>query len=321
MPDILAIISKAVFEKDAQRGGRRLAVGDVLPMDRYLSANRVLEPLAGGARLFLATVRPPDERLWLVAVLEALSFRDGAWIAAAPNRVPITDISSLRASIRFESGKGMSQDKGALGMSLQTPRVLAAVDIEQLLAAAGASPAPTPAAAPPGFGAEPGSAGRSPNDDQGFGAEPGSAGRSPSDDPGPEISPAARALLEALAGAPADDALREKAARCLMAEGAWGEAMKVLDGQARLNAHDPPHEGGLPCLCRACLAPAPAEVTVGGVTFDREFVIKGRRVLFFWAPRVLSEEARSLRSSVRGALAARLAVLDKRRKRQARPAF
>jgi hypothetical protein len=202
--------------------------------------------------------------------------------------VPLTDISPLRATIRFESGKGVSQDKGALGMSLQTPRVLAAADIEQLLAAAAGSPAaPSPAAAPPP----------------------------------PDVSPAALAMLDALAKAPGDQALREKAARRLMTEGAWDEAMKVLAGQARLNAHDPPHAGGLPCLCRACLAPAPAEITAGGVAFDRDFVIGDRRVLFFWAPRELSTDAGALRSSVRGSLAARLAVLDKRRKKQARPAF
>jgi hypothetical protein len=291
MPDILAIISKAIFEKDAQQGGRRLALGDTLPIDRYTSANRVLEALGGGARLFLATVRPPDERLWLVAILEGLTFRDGAWIAASPNRVPLTDISPLRATIRFESGKGMSQDKGALGMSLQTPRVLAAVDIEQLLAAVGV-PAPdaSPAALPP----------------------------PPPPPPPLDVSPAALELLDTLAKAPGDEALRERAARRLMAEGAWGEAMKVLSTHARLNAHDP---SGLPCLCRACLTPAPAEITAGGVAFDRDFVLGSRRVLFFWAPRELSADARALRNSVRGSLAARLAELDKRRKKQARPAF
>jgi hypothetical protein len=284
MPDILAIVSKAIFEKDVQQGGRRLGLGDVLPNDRYLSSNKALDPLAGGGRLFLVTVRPPDERLWLVAVLEGPTFRGRAWVAAAPNRVPMTDISALRPTIRFESGKGMSQDKGALGMSLQTPRALAAADVEQILAAVGPGAAPAAAAAPPP----------------------------------PDVSPAALALLEALGKAPGDEALRERAARRLLEEGAWDEAMKVLAKTARLNAHDPT---GLPCLCRACLAPSPAEVDAGGVVFGRDFVIANHRALFFWAPRELFADARALRSSVRGSLTARLASLEKRRKKQERPAF
>ena len=43
-------------------------------MDRYVSANKGLEPLADGGRLYLVTVRPPNEALWLVAVLEQPKF-------------------------------------------------------------------------------------------------------------------------------------------------------------------------------------------------------------------------------------------------------
>ncbi|WP_375772194.1 hypothetical protein NR798_15335 [Archangium gephyra] len=136
MPDMLAIISKAVFEKEA--AGR--APGEVLPVDRYRSASKHLEPLRAGGRLFLVTVRPPSEALWLVAVLEGLRFEDGAWLAA-PNRVPITDITALIPRIRFESGKGIQAAKGALGMSLQTPRALAAGDVALLLGAVGGAEA------------------------------------------------------------------------------------------------------------------------------------------------------------------------------------
>ncbi|PTL82815.1 hypothetical protein [Vitiosangium sp. GDMCC 1.1324] len=132
MPDMLAIISKAVFEKEA--AGR--APGDVLPIDRYRSASKHLEPLHNGGRLFLVTVRPPAEALWLVAVLEGLRF-DGAEWRAQPNQVPITDITALIPQLRFESGKGIHAAKGALGMSLQTPRALAAGDVTLLLGAAG----------------------------------------------------------------------------------------------------------------------------------------------------------------------------------------
>jgi hypothetical protein len=142
MPDMLAIISKAVFEKDASG----LKPGDVLPMDRYRSNSKHLEPLANGGRLFLVTVRPPNEALWLVAVLEGLKADTEGW-RARPNHVPITDITALIPQIRFESGKGIQAAKGALGMSLQTPRALAATDAERMLQASGAEgvspPGPT----------------------------------------------------------------------------------------------------------------------------------------------------------------------------------
>lgn len=129
---MLAIISKAVFEKEA--AGKK--PGDVLPMDRYRSNSKHLEPLAAGGRLFLVTVRPPNEALWLVAVLEGLKVDAEGW-RARPNRVPITDLTALIPKIRFESGKGIQAAKGALGMSLQTPRALTAADAELMLQAAG----------------------------------------------------------------------------------------------------------------------------------------------------------------------------------------
>lgn len=119
MPDVLAIVSKAIFEKEA--GGR--GPGSVWAVDRYRSENKNLQPLAGGGRLFLVTVRPPADTLWLVAVLHAPSFQAKEWVAQA-NTVPITDLDSLKPRIRFTSGKGIQADKGALAMSLQTPRVL-----------------------------------------------------------------------------------------------------------------------------------------------------------------------------------------------------
>jgi hypothetical protein len=134
MPDMLAIISKAVFEKEAS--GR--SPGEELPIDRYRSASKHLEPLRSGGRLFLVTVRPPAEALWLVAVLEGPRFEDGGWLAQ-PNRVPITDVTVLIPRLRFESGKGIQAAKGALGMSLQTPRALTSEDVTLLLGAVGGS--------------------------------------------------------------------------------------------------------------------------------------------------------------------------------------
>jgi uncharacterized protein (TIGR02996 family) len=138
MADMMAIVSKAVFEKAA---GKTPTVGTCLRMDRYVSTNKHLERLAGGGTLYLVTVRPPaasggNEALWLVAVLEDPAF-DGEQWSADPSEVPITDISDLEDKLRFESGKGLSAARGALGMSLQTPRALTKEDAKLLDAAAG----------------------------------------------------------------------------------------------------------------------------------------------------------------------------------------
>lgn len=129
--DLLVIVSKAVFEKQARRGGKLLAEGEVFATDRYVSEAKAIEPVAGGGSLFLVTVRPEPERLWLVAVLDAPEKRDGAWIAKA-NTQPIRDVTALLPSIRLESGKGIQAKPGALGMSLQTPRILADADVALL---------------------------------------------------------------------------------------------------------------------------------------------------------------------------------------------
>jgi hypothetical protein len=143
MADVMAIVSKAVFEKAA---GKRAALGERLAIDRYVSANKNLAPVEGGGRLFLVTVRPPDEQLWLVAVLEQPVF-DGAQWVAAPSGVELTDLTHLRTQIQFESGAGLTQKPGALGMSLQTPRVLTAGDVALIEAAAGSSGPVDPAIA------------------------------------------------------------------------------------------------------------------------------------------------------------------------------
>lgn len=141
---MMAIVSKAVFEKESP-GAR---VGDVLPIDVYRSTHKAFERLDAKSRLFLVTVRPPDERLWLLAVLEGLAF-DGKQWNAKKNARAVTDITHLRAALTFESGKGLTAAKGQLGMSLQTPRGLTANDVEALLTAAGA-PATQPAPATKG---------------------------------------------------------------------------------------------------------------------------------------------------------------------------
>ncbi len=148
MPDLLAIISKAVFEAFAKTA----KVGEVLSIDRYTSENKALAPLGDGGRLFLVTVRPPavgqsGEQLWLVAVLESPRRRSGAWVAAN-NVVPIADLAPVRSRIKFASGTGISAKSGALGMSLQTPRQLTAGDVVLLGAATQPVASPKPARVP-----------------------------------------------------------------------------------------------------------------------------------------------------------------------------
>jgi hypothetical protein len=139
MPDILAIVSKAIFEKEA----KHLGLGDVWPTAAYVSTNAGLSPLALGGRLFLVTVRPEFE-LWLVAVLEQPQTSRGAWRAATNTR-PITNLTRLIPRITFANGKGLVRD-AKLGMSLQSPRELSAATSTLIGGAAAAS---TPASKTP----------------------------------------------------------------------------------------------------------------------------------------------------------------------------
>ncbi len=125
MAHLMAVISKAVFEKI----GPGTKVGDVLPIDRYTSSNKALEDLGeDGTKLFLFTVRPPDEKLWLVAILSKLEHDGEAWVGDA-NTAPVTDLGAIKGKIKFASGVGIKAKPGALGMSLQTPRALTDADV------------------------------------------------------------------------------------------------------------------------------------------------------------------------------------------------
>lgn len=146
MPDVMAIVSKAIFEKTA----RNAKAGSLWPTHVYRSANKQLEKLGKDGRLFLVTVRPTErkgEALWLVGVLENPRF-DGEQWTADRNQRPIVDISGLKDKLKFESGKGLGGGKGSLAMSLQTPRALTRDDSNLLLAAAPVRPARLPR--PPG---------------------------------------------------------------------------------------------------------------------------------------------------------------------------
>jgi uncharacterized protein (TIGR02996 family) len=133
MGSVMAIISKAVFEKTM----RGMVPGEIPSLSSYRSTHRALEPLAEGGSLYLVTVRPKDT-LWLVGVLRDPERDEKGW-SAAPSVTPITDITRLKSKLRFASGKKLSTKKGALGMSLQTPRQLRAEDIALLEGATGGS--------------------------------------------------------------------------------------------------------------------------------------------------------------------------------------
>ena len=127
MADLLAIVSKSVFEKEARLDGVILDVGGVFSTERYRSKNKKLAKLAEGGSLFLVTVRPGDV-LWLVAVLVNPSHDDDGWLAVA-NTTAIREISGAIPKLKFTTGAGITAAKGRLGMSLQTPRELTAEDV------------------------------------------------------------------------------------------------------------------------------------------------------------------------------------------------
>jgi uncharacterized protein (TIGR02996 family) len=146
MPSVMAIVSKAVFDKQRPPEWKRtLRLGEVWPTDRYASKHKHLAALEEGGDLYLVTVRSPGD-LWLVAVLRAPK-RDARGYRAPPNTVPIEDISEIRAWFRFQKGAPLPTSADALGMSLQTPRVLTAEDVALLEGDPPARPLKRPEAA------------------------------------------------------------------------------------------------------------------------------------------------------------------------------
>ncbi len=144
MPSVMAIVSKAIFEKDAAGA----SIGSIWPTDQYVSQNKGLAALEDGGDLYLVTVRPGDE-LWLVGVLVDPISADGAW-RANPNVRPIRSIDALKPKLKFASGTGITAKPGALGMSLQTPRVLTDADV-LLLAGDALPPKKAPHSPSPGL--------------------------------------------------------------------------------------------------------------------------------------------------------------------------
>ena len=120
-------------------------------------------------------------------------------------------------------------------------------------------------------------------------------------DPVEQAIEAARELLEE---DPANEARRAKLARLLTEAGRHAEAAAVLaEHLVNLTAHDGPT---LPCLCRRCLQPGLAEAEAEGMRFLRRFVVARGRVLWYWSPAEIADDA-GMHRSVRANLDRRLA--------------
>lgn len=137
----MAVVSKKVFETDAKVGGKVVGPGAVWPTAIYKSTHASLKPLGEGGHLFLVTVRPPDDALWLVAVLRDPKLEADGWRSSA-NTTAVVDASALKGQIKFATGAGITAPVGKLGMSLQTPRALTDGDVALFLGLAGGA-APT----------------------------------------------------------------------------------------------------------------------------------------------------------------------------------
>lgn len=138
MANVVALVSRAGFDALEKAYGS-VELGRVVPVDRYVSAHATFQALAQGGALHLVTVRLPDERLWLVAVLRNPTFDGEKWVAEA-NTVPVRDVTDLLPELRAQSGKSLAAAPGKLAMSLQTPRLLD--DASAVLLAGAEHPSP-----------------------------------------------------------------------------------------------------------------------------------------------------------------------------------
>lgn len=112
-------------------------------------------------------------------------------------------------------------------------------------------------------------------------------------------------MLGQLQASPDDHALRARAAEALDAAGRADEAHALLASFVNVTGHD--DDAGLPCLCKRCLASAPATAESAGMAFRRTFATTRDRVLHFWLLAELAGNRAQVRASVAQALAIRLA--------------
>lgn len=140
MPSVLALISKAVFAKLPPIRD----VGEVVPLDRYTSKHAAFDALGPGDSLYLVTVRPTGPLL--VAIIDSPK-RKGDALVGAINTTGCRFITNELRRVRLADGKGITATLDKLGMSLQTPRVLAEGDGALLRVAASPAKTKTPAQA------------------------------------------------------------------------------------------------------------------------------------------------------------------------------
>ena len=130
MANVLALVSKA-GRKDIEREHGKVELGSVVGVTAYHSKHKVLQNLEPGGSLFMVTVE--NGKLLVVAVLHNPSFDGKSW-TAAPNEVPVLDITTLVDDFEFSTGKGLKVPPEKWAMSLQTPRVLTDADVAHLRA-------------------------------------------------------------------------------------------------------------------------------------------------------------------------------------------
>lgn len=132
MASVMAIVSREVLSGLLPAG---FGLGALLPLDRHVSRQKALQALTAGGSLFLVTVRPERDRVWLAALIERPRFDGKAW-RGAPNQIPVTDVTTAVRKLRFHSGVGvppatddpLGTRKITLGMSLHAPRILTPED-------------------------------------------------------------------------------------------------------------------------------------------------------------------------------------------------
>jgi hypothetical protein len=137
MASVLALISKSVYEKLPSR-----QLGEPIPLDRYTSKHAAFAKLGPGDAIFLVTVRPKGPLL--VAILDAPK-RKGDALVGTTNTTGLAFITDQIPKLKLADGKGITAKLDKLGMSLQTPRVLAEEDVALLR---GVAPESTAAAKP-----------------------------------------------------------------------------------------------------------------------------------------------------------------------------
>jgi hypothetical protein len=127
-------------------------------------------------------------------------------------------------------------------------------------------------------------------------------------------TPTSAELLADLKKTPGDDALREKAARALLAEGdVEGSFKTLLERLVNVTAHA--KGSPLPSLHRKVIKPAQLRVEADGDSFVRDFVCAQGRVLFFWVPEAVASKGDELRDAVRERLDSKLSAYDRKRGR------